>query len=198
MTATIEQVEDNDFIISRPVVGGVAHQLGTHERVHVAFVTATKRLSAETCCLGRAKIPSGGKRMLYGYRMLLPEALEIEERRVGPRTTVGPQLALIAELASFCFKSPVRANIVDLSAGGLQVRSNAAAGRFVLDQQVYVTAELPEPAGKIGQMGQVAWVRKGKTQKQMLLGIRFLEPVECIDEYVRISGQRQAQRRRAG
>ena len=197
LAATIEQIGDREFIISRPVVGGAPHQLAPHDRLRMSFITTTKRYSADTCCLGRAKIPSGGKRLLYGYRLLLPETLQAEERRSYLRTTVGYDLAPTAELISFGFNAAVKGMIIDLNAGGVQIRGDLI-GRFALGQQVYVKAELPEPAGVIREMGEVAWMRRGKIEGQMILGIRFLEPVPSLGKFVRITENRRARRRRAG
>lgn len=198
MASVIEQVDQEDFVISRPVVGGAVRQLGTHEQLRLSFVTARERVSAETRCLGRAKIPSGGKRVLYGYRLLIPQAMEVQERRTSQRVTVGFDLAPEVELTSFGFEGPVRGVIIDISAGGLQVRSHNAVGKFAAGQQVYVSTLLPDPVGELGEVGEVAWVRRGKVEGQTILGVRFLEPIERVGKFVITMGHLRSKRRHAG
>src|SRR5262245_4601231 len=74
MSASLEQVRDEDFVISQPSIGGLTHPLAFGEELRIGFQNYSKHHSAITRCLGRIRIPSGsGKLTLFAYRLALPD-----------------------------------------------------------------------------------------------------------------------------
>jgi c-di-GMP-binding flagellar brake protein YcgR len=193
----IEQVEKDAFQITRPAAGGVLHPLAVNERFEMTFMDGRHRYGGETSCLARVRIPSGGSRVLFGYRMSLPNQLIAHERREHARATVGFDLAPKVEISSFSFEGVVRGTMIDVSAGGMQVRTYTAKGRLTLDQQVFVNCALPDPVGELSEVMRIAYLGEGKVEGQVIIGLAFRDRVETIDQFVRRYELQRARRRHA-
>ncbi len=195
LTANIEQIAEDSFIISQPTAGVMGHPLNKRETIQFTLVVQGKRYQGVTRCAGRARIPSGGKRMLYGYRLNLPEQLDTPERRSDPRTTVGYDLAPKAVLKMPDHTEEITGIVIDISASGVQVRSYQAEGLFKVGDNCHFQTELPTPVGTLSAPVRVAFVSPGKVDGQTILGLAFHQRLDRVAQFVRCTENRRARRR---
>lgn len=78
--ASIEQVRAEDLIISQPLIGGRTHPLAVNEPLQIRVRAESGSMIGQTRSLGRIKLPSGGERVFYGYRLALPADLRVDEQ----------------------------------------------------------------------------------------------------------------------
>jgi len=195
LIANIEHITEDSFIISQPTTGVIAHPLNKHEQLRLTCVVQSQRYLGMTQCAGRARIPSGGKRMLYGFRLNLPEHLDTPERRNEPRTTVGYDLAPKAILKLPNHPDEIAGIVIDISASGVQVRSYEAEGLLQLGDNCHFQTELPAPVGSLSAPVSVAFLGPGKVEGQTILGLAFHQRLERVAQFVRCTENRRARRR---
>src|SRR5262245_36358360 len=91
MVTHIEQVRDDDLIVSQPTVGGQHHPLAFGEDLRLSLVVNGEYFAGRTRCLGRIKIPggapaaNGAEPMIHAYRLELPTLMGNDNRRRFPR-----------------------------------------------------------------------------------------------------------------
>jgi hypothetical protein len=188
MTALIEQVREQDFVISQPSIGGMTHPLAFGETMRISFVNQAMYHSGETKCLGRVKIPSGQSgHTLFGYSMALPAAMDAEDRRSAPRVRLDFQRLPEAQLYSPALKGPVFGYVTDISMTGASVRTPLAAGRIIPGQEIFLKASLGEPVGVLDEVVDVARVHAEASSEQQIIGISFRRRIEGLDRLLRQS-----------
>ncbi len=196
LLATIEQVRSDDFIISQPLSGVTNHPLAKGEQLTISFALDSKgRLCATTRSLGRVKIPSGGSGMIYGYKLVLPEALTIDERRAHNRIAVAFDLAPQAELFTALPSEAITGAIVNLSSGGALVRlAQGCAAKLDIGQRLLLNVTLPVPVGEVNESVIIARIHPGAERNSDLIGIGFEQKIEGLVELLSLLERRRALR----
>lgn len=198
MIATIEQVRENDFVIDRPMVGAHVHPLAINEPLHISFICNNGHCSGMTKPIGRYRFSSGSKktkRVLYGYRMAIPEQLESSNRRRYHRVPLEHGAPMCVALHSSDHAAPIQAVVLDLSAGGMRLQLKDEM-MLIDGQEMLLTAEMPPPHGSIAATVEVMRVSQCPRTGRPTIGVRFSEEVANVARYVR---QLEIQRgRRAG
>jgi hypothetical protein len=196
LTCTIEHVRRDDLLISQPLVAGRNHPLAIGEGLVMAFVSPRGRVIGRTRSLGRIKVPSGGARPFFGYRLSLPLELVTDDRREHHRVPVGFDLAPEAELFTRFDRGPVRGVVEDLSIGGARIRSRNARGRIAPARRAYVKISLPPPINELGQMVTITHIEPGRDPEVQLIGLEFETPVAALTDFLRQAQQRRRRRER--
>ncbi len=198
MVARIEQVRSGDFIISQPSIGVFTHPLATGEQLRLSFVGQTGRVSGLSRSLGRIKIASGGTRMIYGYRLALPEALREKDERRFERMTVGFDLAPEARRYRLNGAQAARGIVQDLSRGGMQIRCHEVSPRTAVGQRVRLDVLLPQPVGEVEAMATIVRLAAGPHPRQQIIGVEFEKEVQGLSELIGAVKTRRARRQRIG
>lgn len=187
MAATIEQVRDDDLVISPPMVGTRRYPLATDERLRITFLAPAGRVSAEVRSGGRIKIPSGGDTVFYGYSLSLPTILMPADRRAEPRAVLAPDCGPPVEIHSLMSGAtePIRGVVYDISASGMKVSTRSSTSKLQPGQRVFLRTQLPEPVGDFGEMVRIAYIRPGNTAEISLIGLAYYSKIEVIGELVR-------------
>jgi len=198
MIATIEQVRETDFIIDRPMVGAHVRPLAINEPLRISFVANGGHCSGLTKPLSRYRFASGGAsdgRVLYGYRMAIPDELEVSNRRQSNRVSIEHSTPVHVSLHPPGVSEPMKAVILDISAGGMRLRLDDDV--LLIDgQELLLTAELPPPGGSVAEPVQMVRVERCVRTAQPIVAVRFAQDVPSVARYVR---QLEIQRaRRAG
>lgn len=188
MTAMIEQVRDEDLVISQPSIGGMTHPMAFGETLKISFVLQAMYHAGETHCLGRVKIPSGpGGHPVFGYALALPAALETEDRRGAPRVRMNFQQLPEAQLYSPALTGPVLGFVSEISMTGASIRTPLAAGRIVPGQEVFLKASLGEPVGVLDEVVDVSRVQAEAGSEHQIIAISFRRRIEGLDVLLRRS-----------
>jgi c-di-GMP-binding flagellar brake protein YcgR len=183
MTATIEQVRDDDVIINQPVIGGVARPLVTGETLRVSLkLKSAGRLAGEVEVLGRHKIPSGGGPPLQGYRLSLPEELSDEDRRESRRREMASNLAREVEIYRGGDDEPIRGVVQNLSIGGMQIRTHDSQPQLRPGERVRLVVHLPPPVGGLNRMVTVARLAGNRNPRHRVIGIAFEREIPGLAE----------------
>jgi c-di-GMP-binding flagellar brake protein YcgR len=199
LNTTIEQVRDEDLVISQPSVGGLTHPLAFGEQVRISFINKSMYHIAESRCLGRVKIPSGGgSQLLFAYRLAMPDTMRHEDRRNQPRVSLGDDMAFEAQLYAPACDGPLLGTVLDISMGGARVRTPMAAGRIEAGQEIYLKTLLPEPVGLLDELVQVTRIEnESRASNGQIFGLTFKRRIEGLSELIR-SAQSREVRRKAG
>jgi c-di-GMP-binding flagellar brake protein YcgR len=174
--APIEAVRDDDFVISQPMVDRTAYMLAFGENVRISFLHASRYVTGETRCLGRMKIArtDGGQRQTVpGYRLALPDELQMVERRKHSRTLYHLRHPIEARLHSPSFFDGVAGDIVDLSIGGARMVLPPRSRNMVPGETMYLKMMLPPPGGLIDELVKVVRVEIDPASGSFTLGLRF-------------------------
>ncbi len=185
MIVQIEMVRQDDFVIGQPAMGGCSYPLAAGEKLQVTLFSGVTRLTGETKCLGRIKIPSGSGGAFYGYRMVLPEVLTPVARRQRARTaafTVAPEAELRACTGH---GGTVRGVVHDLSTTGMQIRSRNALGRVEAGMRMYLSTVLPAPVGELNEMVVVRYLTPNERSDQVIIEVEFEQQLERMNPYAR-------------
>lgn len=187
LVAAIEQVLDDGVIISQPLVGALNHPLTTGEYLVMSFgVASVGRVSGKTRVLGRVQVPSGGARLLYGYRLATPTVLRADDRRSKGRVTFGSGPPPSAALYPRAKDSPVRGTVQDISTIGMLIRVlHEPNFDLRLQQRVQLSVHLPPPVGVIDERVTIVRVAPGANHAHDYIGIVFERPVEGLEDLVR-------------
>ena len=200
LLATFEQVLDDGVIISQPLIGALNHPLTTGEHLVMSFgVDSVGRVSGKTQALGRVQVPSGGMRLLYGYRLATPTVLCADERRAICRMTFGSGPPPAAALYTKATESPVRGTVQDLSTGGMLIRVHHEPHLDLrLQQHVQLSVHLPPPVGVINERVTIVRVAPGANQSHNYIGIAFERQLDGLEDLVRELKDLQQPQRAAG
>ena len=191
MTATIEQVRQDDVIISQPVIGGVTRPLVTGETLRISLsLKSAGRLAGEVEVLGRHKIPSGGDAPLQGYRLSLPQELSDEDRRSSKRREMASNLAREVELYHSGDDEPIRGVVQNLSIGGMQIRTHDSQPRLRPGERVRLVVHLPPPVGGLNRMVTVARLASNRNPRHRVIGIAFERGIPGLAELLAKGQQR--------
>lgn len=187
MSAIIEQVRENDFIIDLPMVGTHTRLLAVNEPLLISFMSDAGRGSGRTKALSRYRFTSGGedsKRVLYGYRLAIPDELEMSNRRRSYRVSLEHGSPVRVTLHPPGVSTPLKAVILDVSAGGMRLRLDKDA--LLIDgQELLLTAELPPPCGSVAEPVRIMRVMQCLRTNQPVIGVSFPDEVVSIAQYVR-------------
>jgi c-di-GMP-binding flagellar brake protein YcgR len=192
MTATIEQVQEDEVIISQPIIGGVARPLVAGETLRISLkLKSVGRLAGETEVMGRCKIPSGGATPLQGYRLSLPEELFDRDRRSAKRRGMASNLAREVELYRRDDDDPIRGVVQNLSVGGMQIRTHdSQPPRLRPGERVRLVVHLPRPVGGINRMVAIARIAGNRNPRHLVIGIAFEREVPGLAELLSKEHQR--------
>jgi len=183
MTAAIEQVADDEVIISQPVIGGVTRPLVTGETLRISLnLKSVGRLAGEVEVLGRHKIPSGGGAPLQGYRLSMPQELDDEDRRSAKRREMASNLAREVELYRQDDDEPIRGVVQNLSTGGMQIRTHDSQPRLRPGERVRLVVHLPRPVGGVNRMVTVARLAGDRNPRHRVIGITFQREIPGLAE----------------
>ncbi len=187
LAATIEQVRDDDLIISQPLIGALNHPLATGEELLMSFgVDSMGGVSGKTQALGRVQIPSGGARLLYGYRLAMPATLRAHERRQHRRVTFGSGPPPAAALYSRPKDAPLRGTVLDISIRGMLIRVlHEPECELELQQRVHLSVQLPPPVGVIDEDVTVVRVAPSTNRTNNYVGVAFDGEIEGLADLVR-------------
>jgi c-di-GMP-binding flagellar brake protein YcgR len=191
MTAAIEQVRDDDVIISQPSIGGVARPLVDGETLRVSLaLKSLGRVAGEAEVLGRYKIPSGGGAPLRGYRLSIPDELTEDDRRASKRRTMAANLAREVEIYRRDGDEPIRGVVQNLSIGGMQIRTHDSQPNLRPGERVRLVVHLPPPVGGINRVVTIARLAGQRTPRHKVIGIAFEREIPGLAEL--LSGRKRA------
>lgn len=200
LVATIEQVLDDGVIISQPLIGTLNHPLTTGEHLVMSFgVDSVGRVNGKTQALGRVQVPSGGMRLLYGYRLSTPTVLCADDRRSNRRVTFGPGPPPPAAIYARKNESPVRGTVQDISSGGMLIRILHEPNLALhLQQRAHLSVQLPPPVGIIDERVTIVRVAPGVNSGHHYIGISFERKIAGLEDLVRELKEPQQPHRAAG
>ncbi len=186
LAATIEQVRDDHLVISQPLIGALNHPLATGEELLMSFgVDSVGGVSGKTQALGRVQIPSGGARLLYGYRLAMPAVLRAHERRRHRRVTFGSGPPPSAALYPHPKDTPLRGTVLDISIRGMLIRVlHEPECELALQQRIHLSVQLPPPVGVIDEDVTVVRVAPSANRTNNYVGVAFDGEVEGLTELV--------------
>jgi hypothetical protein len=199
MTTFIEQVRDNDLVVSQPSIGGLTHPLAFNESLRLSFFCQGLHHSGHTRCLGRVKVPSGGagaSSTLFAYSLACPEDIISEDRRAQPRIVLSFDLSPEAHLYAPGSDGPVLGSLADVSMVGASVRTAMAPAGISPGQEIHLKAMLPEPVGLVDEVVQVARVHGDPRTGQNVIGISFSRRIPGMAELIRGTQTREQKLRR--
>jgi hypothetical protein len=188
LAAIVEQVRDQDVVISQPSTGALTRPLAAGERVVLQLPAPGGVNAGEARVLGRIKLPSGGKRMFFGYRLTIPERFQFIERRLHPRFALG-RAALRAQLAPIAdetaeVSAALSGLLVDISLGGAQVMLEGEAAAPKPGTTLTLTANFPAPVGSIAHPVTVARAEHDASTNVTRIGLQFDAPVPNLDAFL--------------
>ena len=200
LVATIEQVLDDGVIISQPLIGALNHPLTSGEHLMMRFgVESVGRVNGKTQAVGRVQVPSGGARLLYGYRLTTPQVLCAGERRANRRVTFGSGPPPAAALYTRAKESPLRGTVQDISTGGMLIRVLQEASLDLrLQQRVHLSVQLPPPVGVIDERVTIVRVTPGTNNTHNYIGVAFERDLPGLEDLVSELKEGQQPRRAAG
>ncbi len=198
----VEQVREEDFIISQPILEGRPYPLATREHFQMGFFGSDGRMTGDIQVLSRYKMSSGAsgvsgqERMFYGYRMSLPEQLVSGERRFDYRVLVGYDIAPDMELRTTDGTLPYVGVLEDISEGGAKVRCRNAADKLEIGQYAYLNIDLPDPVGYVSALSRICSIKPSKVQGQTCVTLAFDKPIEALGEFIRHADIKRVARQR--
>ncbi len=183
---TIEQVRDEDVIISQPMIHGRKLPLATNELVRLTLVTASGAvLTGQTKCLGRFRMQSGGEAPFYGFRVEFPDTLHIDERRTEQRRSIPPECSPQCELRTLEGAMPIHGMVENMSTGGLRLRCRNAGDKLALGQVAYVDLELEGASSPFSATVRVCSVEPiGEDAEARFVSVAFDQPQTALEEYI--------------
>ena len=187
LVTTIEQVTDDEFVISQPTVGGTVRLVARYEPYRMTVAGARGRVAGETRSLGRTKIASGGRGMLFGYRMAIPREFFVIDRRQELRMLFGNDLVFEAAVQLLGREGPLLGLVEDLSPHGACLRCRNAGAFVRRGQQGHISMDLPEPAGEVRETVTIAALEATETDEAMLVRVTFHKKNAAIAHALRIA-----------
>lgn len=200
LIASIEDVRETEIIISQPLAGALNHPLATGEHFRLLFASKSfGHLSGKTESLGRIEIETSEARMIYGYRMSLPESLRVEDRRKKLRVSFGsgPPPAAALYIRPKCI--PLRGTVQDVTAAGMLIRVlHKGEQQLELGQKLHLSTSLPEPVGSIGVEVTVVRLAPSSNRVNNYVGVSFVREIEGLETLINRLQNPQAALKKAG
>lgn len=187
LIATIEDVRENEIIISQPLVGSLNHPLATGE--HFRFLINSKslgHLSGKTESLGRIEIESSEARMIYGYRMSLPASLRVatSQKKLRVRFGSGPPPSVALYLRRKCI--PLRGTVQDITPTGMLIQVlHKGEQELELGQKVHLSVHLPEPVGSVGVEVTIIRLAPSSNKVNNYIGVSFAREIEGLETLIK-------------
>jgi len=188
LTTVLEQLEADGLVISQPSVGGLTHPLAFGETIKLSFVQNDQHHVGSCRCLGRVRIAAGNgqpEHLLFAYRLSMPDALQVEDRRRELRVSVQPGRAIEAQLYSPRLEGPLLGSVQDISMTGARIRSAMGVGRVALGQELFLKSMMPEPIGLVDEAVEVVRVEVDANTGHQTIGIAFRRKVQGLEEFIR-------------
>jgi hypothetical protein len=201
-TAIVESINDDHFVISQPSHGALVRPLTTGERLHITVRGPEGRYRGELTVRGRTTLAAGAGGKLYGYALVFPPQLVLDERRNRHRLALGIDLALdatVEPLPGQTTPAPFkrfRANVLDVSLRGMRLRTLKAPPGFQKGLQARVIVELPDPVQTLSHVAIVRHAALTRKHDAFLIGLEFAEEIEMLAEFIRRTEIRRRQRQR--
>lgn len=184
LTAAIELVREADVVISQPMIGGRNYPLAKNEGFRLVVMGPEGPLGGQTKALGRIKIPAGGGKMLYGYRLEFPEAMSRTDRRDSRRFRIEKHLQAEVELFPLNRKQPVRGTLIDLSITGLLIRGESAEVTSLIGKDAVVKVSLPDPVGDLVQVVSLVRCSRPDRRGTQEIAVQFKQPIPAIEQLI--------------
>jgi c-di-GMP-binding flagellar brake protein YcgR len=197
LNTSIEQVREDDLVVSQPTIGGLTHPLAFGEELRLSFYNQNTHHIAQTRCLGRVKIPTGGNQTLFAYRLEMPPTIRSEDRRQNPRIDLPLDLTCEAHLYAPGCDGPLLGTMVDISMGGARIRTLMASDKIQQGLEIYLKALLPEPVGLLDEMVRVVRMEIDENTGEATVGVAFGKRIDGLAELIRFA-QSHGSRRQAG
>lgn len=197
LTTTIQQVREEDIVIGQPTIGGLTHPLAFGEELRLSFFNQDMHHIAQTRCLGRVKIATGGNQTLFAYRLEMPATILSNDRRPHPPVALPLDLSCEAHLYTPSCDGPVLGMMLDISMGGARIRTCLASDRIQQGLEVYLKAMLPEPVGLLDELVQVVRMEVDENTGEATVGVSFRRRIEGLAELIRFA-QSRGTRHKAG
>ena len=204
LVTNIEQVRDDDVIISQPTMGGHHHPLAFGEELRLSLVVNGAYHAGLTRCLGRIKIPGGApptppansaaatangaaaEQLIFAYRLELPGLMGSDNRRKFPRVQLRFERPIEAQLyAPASSHGPVLGTVTDISMGGACIRAAIPPGRVVVGQAIFMKSLLPDPVGLIDELVDVMRVDREVRTGLFSVGICFRRRINGLEDLIR-------------
>ncbi|MCP3904969.1 MAG: hypothetical protein GY715_15200 [Planctomycetes bacterium] len=185
LRATVEAVQEDAFVVTKPVAGGLVRPLARFEPHELRFVGSRGLVTGRTHALGRYKMPNGADGFLYGYRLAMPETLRLVEPRQPLRTIFGRDCVREAELHVLSHRGPIHGLLEDISAGGAKLLCRNASSHLAGGATALFKVDLPEPIGSLQQMVRIVGVEPVPDRGAVRVRITFESKNEAIVEALR-------------
>jgi hypothetical protein len=184
IATVIERVREDDVVIDRPAVGGIIRMLGRFEHFTLTFVANIGTVTGETQALGRVRIATEGEAELYGYRLAIPRALHVLDRRRSSRGLLGSSI-VEAELHVYSHRGPILGIVEDISPGGARLRCRNAGRHLQPGQRVPFTLTLPAPIGVIMETVTIVGLEPDPALASLTVRISFPRKNQKIADALR-------------
>lgn len=192
MTTKVEQVRPDCFIVSRPIAHGAMQALGRYEHYQMRFDTPEGRTVARTQATARVRIPSSGGTVLYGHKMVFPDALQLEKPRRPVSALVGDDSVREAQLLVLGRKGPILGLVQDLDANGARLHCRNAGESLRPGQQAYLKLDLPDPVGELEEPVKITGLEPSHRPGVVTVRVAFRDKNDRIHEVLRAFHQRRA------
>jgi hypothetical protein len=192
MSTIIEQVRQDDFVISQPMVGGHTYPLAFGENVRFNFTVHNVTYNGVSRCLGRIKIASGGSAnsrgdaLIFAYRLAVPKTLESDDQRKQPRVQLEIEHQVEAQLyAPDSISGPLLGRLVDVSMSGARVVTSMPVMFMFPGQSLFLKTIMSEPVGLIDELVEIARIDTDPKSGETSIGISFRRRIEGLAELIR-------------
>ena len=189
----IEQIDNGELVVDQPSIGGLTYPLAFGEKLGLSFVIDRTHYTGRTRCLGRARLPSGGRGALYAYRLMIPEALKGEERRDAPRTEIMPEIAPRAQLYVGTLGNGMFGQLTSISMTGARIHTDQSLALLSLGQEVYLKTTLPEPVGLLDELVEVQRLEPDQRTGLNIIGVQFRRRIDRLETLMRFPSDRLVQ-----
>jgi hypothetical protein len=197
LTARIEHVLEDAFVVSQPVVDGVVRPLGRFETYRLAIASPQGRMTGDTQALGRIKIATAGDALLYGYRLSLPPRIQISRRRRDLEILMGRDTVREGELYIINHRGPVLGLVEEVSATGARLLCRNGRNHIAVGQDAFLKLDLPDPLGPIREMVSVTSVDPDEETGCLNVRVAFEKRNQRISDVLRRARSGAALRRRS-
>jgi len=184
--STIESIDEHGFVVGQPSNGrGPGRALNRFGLYAMTVSHGGRDFAGEVQVVGRAKVPSGGRGVVYGYRLTLPRALNVVERRWDLRLVLGGDLVREAEMTVLGRSGPILGLVEDLSANGAKLRCrNGNEDELVIGRNVTFRLTLAPPIGEIDETARVSGVERDRRGGGLVVCLRFDRRIEAIERMI--------------
>ncbi len=176
----VQQILDDEIVIAVPSIGGMTYPLAFGESLKVSFVEQRTNLTGDSRCLGRVKVPAGDGKTLFAYRISLPDALQVEERRTDGRVDLPIDIAPEAHIYGGRLHAPVVGRITNISMSGARITINGPLRGLANEHEVYLKFMMPEPMGLVDEVVAVQRIETDPRTGQHEVGVSFHRRLERL------------------